>query len=240
MCGLAINQEEGRKVRRTLIAVGFCLATVLGVASQARAALLTLTDIAGGTNTVWTLNVPDACTSCTVTLTGTFNGPGTNNYANTFLDAVMWVVNGQDPQTVSLQSGAPGGSANWTTSQDTSISNAGCTGGETNAVCSDFAGNGFSLGAITGTTLTWQYSVTFASAVTATTGNIRAEFNTADGGNAGIFSPGGGTFTGGTGTGTSTSSGTTLVPEPTSLLLFGSGLSMAAYRARRRKQNQKK
>jgi hypothetical protein len=86
----------------------------------------------------------------------------------------------------------------------------------------------------------------FASALTdanVTSGNIRAEFNDANGGNAGIFSPGGGTFTGtgtGTGTGTSTSSGTTLVPEPTSLLLFGSGLTMAAYRARRKKQNEKK
>ena len=34
-------------------------------------------------------------------------------------------------------------------------------------------------------------------------------------------------------------SGQTLVPEPTSLLLFGSGLAMTAYRARRKRQQQK-
>ena len=43
---------------------------------------------------------------------------------------------------------------------------------------------------------------------------------------------GGGT---GTGTGTATGTGQNVVPEPTSLLLFGSGLAATAYRARRKK-----
>jgi hypothetical protein len=45
---------------------------------------------------------------------------------------------------------------------------------------------------------------------------------------------GGGTGTG-QNTGTGTATGQNLVPEPTSLLLFGSGLAATAYRARRKK-----
>jgi len=43
----------------------------------------------------------------------------------------------------------------------------------------------------------------------------------------------------GGGTGSGGGSGENIVPEPTSLLLFGSGLAMTAYRARRKKQQQK-
>jgi hypothetical protein len=43
-------------------------------------------------------------------------------------------------------------------------------------------------------------------------------------------------FNAGGGTGSGGGSGQTLAPEPTSLLLFGSGLAMTAYRARRKKQ----
>jgi len=42
------------------------------------------------------------------------------------------------------------------------------------------------------------------------------------------------------GTGSSDQGGQNLVPEPTSLLLFGSGLAMTAYRARRKNRQQKK
>ena len=42
-------------------------------------------------------------------------------------------------------------------------------------------------------------------------------------------------FGGGTGTGTGSATGQNVVPEPTSLLLFGSGLAATAYRARRKK-----
>ena len=44
---------------------------------------------------------------------------------------------------------------------------------------------------------------------------------------------------GGTGTGSGGGSGQNVVPEPTSLLLFGSGLAMTAYRTRRKAKQQK-
>ena len=85
--------------------------------------------------------------------------------------------------------------------------------------------------AITGTELT-HHDVDFilTCSVTCTNGvisNVVFQYGTSN------TEP---SFGGGTGTGTAT--GQNLVPEPTSLLLFGSGLAATAYRARRKK-NQK-
>jgi hypothetical protein len=131
----------------------------------------------------------------------------------------------------------------WTAAEGSLNANQ-CSGGAADNVC---AASNDTLGfgpIVNGSTLTWTFNVTFASALpsnlTGVEGNIRGAFNNADGSNKNIFSPEGGTF-GGTGTGAGGGTGQPLVPEPTSLLLFGSGLTMAAYRARRaRKQNQKK
>jgi hypothetical protein len=234
------------------------MAVALGFASPARAALLTITDTFGGSNTVWTLDVTGGCTTCTVTLTANFQDPdgagaGTNAYTGTFIDSVQWTIAGTDISTINdANGGSPGNvgstaldatTTSWTAAEGSLNANQ-CSGGAADNVC---AASNDTLGfgpIVNGSTLTWTFNVTFASALpsnlTGVEGNIRGAFNNADGSNKNIFSPEGGTF-GGTGTGAGGGTGQPLVPEPTSLLLFGSGLTMAAYRARRaRKQNQKK
>jgi PEP-CTERM motif-containing protein len=236
-------------VRRTLIAVGFFTVVAMGFASPARAALLTITDTFGGSNTVWTLDVAGGCTTCTVTLKAEFQDPAgadNNVYAGSFVDSVQWVISGTDPTALGTVTGPTNASVtSWTGAVDASVNANQCGGGASDALC---AQSNTALGygpIVNGSTLTWTFSTTFASALpsdlTGVGGNIRAAFNNADGQNFNIFSPNGGTFGGtGAGGGAGGGGGQGVVPEPTSLLLFGTGLSMAAYRARRRKQNQKK
>ena len=121
----------------------------------------------------------------------------------------------------------------WTFNASSSLNANQCGGGAAQVTCGE-TNDALGFGPIiNGSTLTWTFNTTFASALPATlgTGNIRAAFNNANGSNFNIFSPGGGTFT--SGGGGSQGGGGQTVPEPASMALFGLAALAAARRARR-------
>lgn len=214
----------------------------------ASADTLTLTDTFGGSNTIWTLDYQSGCTTnCTVQLSVNFQDPdgagsGTNAYTGDYIDAVQWVLTGGDPTSVSLTSTTAGSLSDWGPVQlDSSLSGGNqCNGGQTNSVC-DPTISAIGVGPIVnGSTWTWDFTADFASAFTLTMGNIRASFNDSTGTNVNVFSPNGGDFVSTTTTGVETTTTgiqtTGTVPEPGLLLLFGSGLTAAATRLRRRQR----
>lgn len=230
------------------------------VAPAAHASTLTIYDNYQGdgvtqnasvSSVAWTLVTQDNCTTCSVLLTASFNG--TNNYyAGTYLDSVQWVVSqpnisptsvgydgfyvngGLDPQWNQQWGFAIGQSLNANQCNGSSSGN--------HAICGEWllGGTGGGYGTIqTGSHLAWAFQTTFNATLTqAVTGNIRGAFNTANGRNYNIFSPGGGSFTSG---GCTNVGGCAPpppppppVPEPAGLVLTGTGLMFVAYRLRRR------
>jgi len=190
----------------------FGMAAVLAMApAKADAAVLTLTDTFGGSNTIWTLNVPTTgCTTCNgITLTGFFQDPdgagaGVNAYTGTGIDSVQWMINGSTITNTGFQNfavagtGAPlASTASWSFNESTSLNANQCGGGAAQGTCGQTT-NPLGYGPIAnGSTLTWTFNTTFSSPLPAvlTNGNIRAAFNNLPGGsNFNIFSPGGGTF----------------------------------------------
>jgi PEP-CTERM motif len=217
------------------------LAAVLAMTpAKADAAVLTITDTFGGSNTVWTLTTNTGCTVCSVVLSGNFQDPDgagalTNGYTGKFIDSVNWKIDGATPVSVvnPVSSNATNAATtSWTAAIDSNVTANQCGGGANAEVCAQ-SNNTLGFGPIVnGSTLTWTFNVTFSSALPATLtgGNIRAAFNNADGSNFNIFSPGGGTFGGGGSTG---GGGGQTVPEPASMALFGLAALAGARRARK-------
>ena len=240
--------EEGGEVRRIILGTAFCLLVALAVPTSASADVLTITDTYGGSNTVWSLNVQTGgCTVCSILLSGFFQdpdgaGPQTNAYTGTYIDSVQFKIDAGLPNPINFltTNAQTAGLPTWSFAGDASLNANQCSGGGNGNVCGQ-TNTALGFGPIVnGSTLTWSFNSTFPSPLNTPlgTGNIRAAFNNADGSNFNIFSPNGGTFTS-SGTGAGSGTGQNLVPEPTSLLLFGSGLAMTAFRARRKKQQQK-
>ncbi len=218
--------------------------------SAASAATLTLLDTRGVGASTWTLEVEDGCQfNCDVTLSVLFN----NAYTGQYIDAVQWVVSQPpvSPTSVTLDSTTAGAVADWDFDIDESLNANQCGGGASDAVCGAWISGGTAGGfgplGGAGSTLTWAFTVNWDALLTvATSGNIRAAFNTSEGKNFNIFSPGGGTFT--TDDPNTTDEPTTTddpqttdeptttdAPEPAILGLLGAGLLAASRRMRRRK-----
>lgn len=198
-------------VIRTMSKVALVLTVIAVMSKPAHAdSILTLMD---GTDT-WTLQVQDNCTTCAVTLKVVYGAASAR--AGDLLQAIQWDLTDPNvtPATIGFATTNAGTTANWSFSFD-NLNNNGCTGGSSNSVCGAYS-PGFGFGPITdGETLTWTFNSVFSTPLPAalSTGNIRAAYNTVAGGNAGIFSPGGGDFT------------PVSAPEPSTVLLVGFALA---------------
>ena len=153
-----------------------------------------------------------------------------NSSAPAYVDEVSFSIDGvQTPGGYEFQPtllSAPLGGAPWIVYWDNiSGSTTSCTSNTTNSqsVCSQSGpGDAFNFGApLTGQSLHWQYLVDLTGTTPLAAGNIvnlRAQFLDSNGTNVGTLSPDGGQLP---------------VPEPSSLILAGVGLGMAALRRRR-------
>jgi len=232
---------------RRLVKASLLAAMGLVVAMPAMADTLTIN---GDHGDVWTLDVNGS----TVTLTADLGSD--TFFDDSFVDAVQFKVDGASPTSADVTdftvngttAGTP--SSDWVTDVDSSLSGGNqCNGGANDNVCSEYV-TAAGYGALSsGDVLEWTFLVDWNGTLpdTLTGGNIRASFNDNTGKNIYTFSPNGGTFETTEVTETSenveitditeTTENVEISPEPATLVLFGSGLAMAAARLRRRRQN---
>lgn len=209
---------------------------------------------------IWTLNADDNCTTCSILLSASFTGDA-NYYVGAYLDAVQWVIS--DPDVTPTSAGFDGFYVNgmldqlwgshWSFALHQNVNANQCNdhSNAADAVCGEWIGGGAAggFGAIANDMLLqWTFDTTFSSELTqALRGNIRTAYNDSRGRNYNIFGAGGGAFVEG---GCSDIAGcqTLLleqselvpqpVPEPATLMIFGSGLIGVAAAVKRRSRRQ--
>jgi len=152
------------------------------------------------------------------------------NQVSFTVDAADNVVGTNGYEALPTLTSAPGGPGAWNVFFD-NVSNGGCTSNTHNSkeVCAHSTTNG---PLVNGTNL-WEFAVDFGSGISplaiGSAVNLRAQFLTSAGKNAGILSPDGGPL----GACTSTQPDCTSVPEPATFLMVAAGLASIVTRKRR-------
>ena len=159
----------------------------------------------------------------------TYSSQGYTGGATDYIEAVAVKVSSAIDAGQLFATTAPG---SWTF-QTGGLDSSGCNGSGSGFACAQDGNSALTGGPGAGTTYSWTFYLDIVGSLF-TTGEIKATFTNSDGTNAGNLSqPIGLTPPGGGGGAPST-----VVPEPASLLLLGTGLSVIAARVRNRSKRQ--